>query len=153
MADLVVAKEKWQRTIKTFRNLYSYRDFRIEEDDFIITRISTNLSNTGDVAMGLDRIKALWFYEQAIRIDQGNLPATIKLAGLYMQDNRYLDAENLLLGAREIDPDNPEVQWFLALLYEALGEKDLAIQSLETVLKLEPNHPEARAQMQRLTGN
>jgi hypothetical protein len=149
LADVYVARNIWQGIMEKFRNLYTYRDHQVDEEDFIITRISTNLWNTGQVALNLAPDEAVWFLEQAVKVDNGNLPAVVQLAGIYLQRGRYDEAQDLLFRASEIDPSNPDVYWFLALIYEALGERNLAKDNLEKVLSLDPNHPEARAKIQQ----
>jgi tetratricopeptide (TPR) repeat protein len=153
LVDMIESQQAWERVIANFRNLYSYRERMIPEEDFIIARLSSNLYNTAKVTLGLDREKAEWFLEQAVMVDRGNLPATMDLAMIRFQAGKYTEARDLLLDAREIDPSNPDIHMVLARLYQALGQNELAIQSLEYLLMIDPNHPDARATIEQLRGN
>jgi tetratricopeptide (TPR) repeat protein len=150
LAETVVAKDKWEKTLMAFRNIYEYRLHRVGEEDFIISRLSTNLAVTGQLTLNHDPIQAVWFYDKARQIDPGNLEITLDLASLYIRDGDYEEAKSLLLSEQAVDPDNPDIHWYLALLYEKFGEKQLAFDELNQVLILEPKHPEARALIERL---
>lgn len=150
LADVLQAQQAWERTLDDFRNIYTYRDRRVEEEDFIITRLSNNLWNTAQVAMNLDPNKAEWFLTEAVKIDNGNLRAVFDLAELAYSDGRYPLARDLLLGAREINPRDVDIHMLLALLYMDTGQPELAIKSLENVLRIDPNHPDARALYEQL---
>jgi tetratricopeptide (TPR) repeat protein len=151
LADVLQAQQAWERTLDDFRNIYTYRDRRIEEEDFIIARLSNNLWNTAQIAMNLDPGKAEWFLNEAVKIDNGNLRAVFDLAEIAYTDGRYPLARDLLLGAREIDPKNVDINMLLALLYMDTGQRELAIKSLERVLAVDRNHPDARALYNQLT--
>jgi tetratricopeptide (TPR) repeat protein len=149
LPDLIVAQQAWTNTIANFRNIYSYREHRIIEEDFIISRLSNNLWNTAQVASNLVRElhlggdKVEWFLLEAIKIDPGNIPATIGLVRLYTEENRYEQSLDLLMSAREVDPYNPDIYMYLARLYELMGDREAAIKSAERVLELDPGHPDA----------
>lgn len=150
LPDVVVAQEKWITLARVFRNLYEYHKFQNDEQDFIISRLSMNLWNTGQVALNIDKDRARWFFEQAVKIHPGNLPATIALAGLYIESQNFDLALDLLLRAKKLEPRNTDIRWFLALLYDHLGKKDLQIEELSQILMIDPGHPEARTQMEQL---
>lgn len=151
LADVLQAQQAWERTLLDFRNIYTYRDRRIEEEDFIIARMSNNLWNTAQIAMNLDAGKAEWFLTEAVKIDSGNLRAVFDLAEIAYNDGRYPLARDLLLGARDIDPRNVDIHMLLALLYMDTGQPELAAMSLEKVLMIDPSHPDARALYYQLT--
>ncbi len=152
LVDLVESQQAWERLIGNFRNLYTYRDHMISEEDFIIARLSSNLYNTAKVALELDEGKGIWFLEQAVMVDNGNLPASMELAILRFQNGQYTEARDLLLDSRDIDPSNPDVHLMLARLYQVLGQNELALKSIENLLMIDPNHPDARAIVEQLTG-
>jgi tetratricopeptide (TPR) repeat protein len=150
--DVLVAKENWQKAIDKFRNMYTYDKHRVDEEDFLIARISTNLGNTGTVVSNIDANQAIWFFEKAVSINPGNLPALESLAGIYLQQKRYDELKDLLLKAQKVDPYDSDVYWFLSLVYNRLGDKVSELDMLQKVLEIDPNHPEARTQLERLRG-
>lgn len=154
-ADLIIAQQAWRVALDDFRNIYDYKNFRIEEEDFIISRISDNLLYTAQLAINLnDRAKAIWFLQQSVKVNNLNLVAIMLLAEFYLQDGNYPEARDLLLNARDLDPGNPDFHILLARLHLAIGQVELARQSLETVLILDPSNPEARAILERInSGN
>ena len=174
IADLLQARTLWEKTLEEFRNPYTYlytkvsingedkiayRENRVVEEDFIISRMSLNLWNTAQVALplvrelDLDREHVIWFLNQAVLLDRGNIPATLDLVRLYLEDGMYDDALNLLDDAREVDPFNPDVHLILARLYVLLGDPERALESIERVLELDPGDPEARALLESYTNN
>jgi len=153
LLDLLEAEQAWVRTLKEIRNVYTYRNNMMEEEDFIIFRLSDNLLKCGQLALNLEeKKKTTWFLEQAIEVDSGNVQAIFLLAHLKGQEGLYVEARDLLLEAAEIDPGNPQTFLELASLYQTLGQKDLAVQALENVLRLDPYHPDARAMLEKLKG-
>jgi len=151
LVDLVEAQNAWERTLQDFRNIYTYRRHRIEEEDFIITRFSTNLTNTAEVALNFDQSRAIWFLQEAVKVDPGNIQAIFILADLKYQEGRFSEARDLFLDLEEIDPGNPQVLWLLGLLYIEMGETELAVNTLEKVLAIDPNQPDARALLEQIS--
>jgi tetratricopeptide (TPR) repeat protein len=155
ITDLIIAQQAWRVTLDNFRNIYNYRDYRIEEEDFIISRISDNLFYTAQLALNLGvRPKAIWFLQQSVKINNLNLNAIVPLAEIYLENGNYPEARDLLLQARDLDPGNPDIHILLARLHLAIGQIELARQSLEIVTSLDPSNPEARTLLERIgTGN
>jgi len=153
LADLVLAKQAWENTLEGFRNIYDYYGSRrVDEEDFIIARLSDNLYKTAMVTLNLDQNKAEWFLEQAVAVHNGNFAATFRLANLRYQAGRYADARDLLITACQIDPTNPDPHLLLGRLYKEMGQNELAIESLERVLAIDPDQPDARALLLQLQG-
>ncbi|MCX6647356.1 MAG: DUF2723 domain-containing protein [bacterium] len=151
ITDLIIAQQAWRVALDDFRNIYNYNDYRIEEEDFIISRISDNLFYTAQLAINLgDRPKAIWFFQQSVKINNLNLNAIVPLAEIYLEDGNYPEARDLLLQARDLDPGNPDIHILLARLHLAISQIELARQSLETVISLDPSNPEARALLERI---
>ncbi len=153
LADLVIAQIAWERALEEFRNIYTFREHRIEEEDFIISRLSVNLTNTAEVALNLDKNKAEWFLSEAIKVDNGNIDAIFILADLRFLDGLYTEARDILYTAVEIDPGNPRVYLKLGLLFIELKQEELAIQAFEQVLMIDPDQPDARALLNQLYEN
>ncbi len=150
LADLLQAQQAWQRLLKDFRNVYTYRERVTGEEDFIITRLSHNLYTTAQLAMNLDRSKAGWFLEEAIKVDRGNLRAVLALARMKYEDGLTTEARDLLMDALEIDEENAEVYFFLGLLHMDMDQPELARQCFERALAIDPGHPDARAYLDQL---
>jgi hypothetical protein len=149
LAELIIAQQAWEMALDEFRNIYDYKYYRIEEEDFIIYRISDNLLKTGQLAISLgDRAKAIWFLEQSVQVNNLNMLAIKLLADFRFQDGNYPAARDLWLMARDLDPGNPDAHMALARLHLEIGEPELARQSLEAVISLDPNNPEARVLLQ-----
>lgn len=145
-ADLIIAQQAWNSALDDFRNIYDYKIYRIEEEDFIISRISDNLFYTSQLAINLgDRAKAIWFLDKSVKVNNLNLISIITLADFRMQDGNYPEARDLLLAARDLNPGNPDIHILLARLHLEIGQIELARQSLEVVIELDPGNPEARA--------
>ncbi|HDS29753.1 MAG TPA: DUF2723 domain-containing protein, partial [Firmicutes bacterium] len=131
LPDLKQSKLEWEKTISSFRNIFSYYDNRIIEEDFIISRMSGNLLNNAKTALNFVRemnisnipvaseaVKiytdhAIWFLEHAIRVDPGNIPATIELVNIYIEQGKFDDCIDILSDARMIDPGNPDIYIYL----------------------------------------
>jgi tetratricopeptide (TPR) repeat protein len=68
------------------------------------------------------------------------------LEGLaYHALGRYDEAASTLLAARQRGPNSADLQWRVALSQQAAGRYDLARQSVDEALALDPLHPGSRA--------
>lgn len=65
------------------------------------------------------------------------------LSSLYQEQGKDSDALQVLIKGVEVFPDNEQVHFELALLLEKSGRHLDAVQSMQKVLELHPNHPEA----------
>jgi tetratricopeptide (TPR) repeat protein len=65
------------------------------------------------------------------------------LAGVYEQNGDYDQAEQLLVKAREVRPNDPSVYTSLANFYNRQGDFEKTMVALHTRAEKEPNNPEA----------
>jgi tetratricopeptide (TPR) repeat protein len=85
------------------------------------------LAYLGDVKMKLqDPESALPILEKVIGIDPGVELAHLDLGVLYFDASRQDDALRQLVAAEKINPNDVNVHWRLARLYQAIGKKDEA---------------------------
>jgi tetratricopeptide (TPR) repeat protein len=85
------------------------------------------LAYLGDVKMKLqDPESALPILEKVIGIDPGVELAHLDLGVLYFDASRQDDALRQLVAAEKINPNDVNVHWRLARLYQAVGKKDEA---------------------------
>ncbi len=66
------------------------------------------------------------------------------------KEGDFAKAKQVFLRVIALAPTYSDAHWFLASAHESLGEKDLAIKELETVLRLNPDSPIAAARLQKL---
>ncbi len=89
---------------------------------------------------------------EALELTRAGLSRIPRSTGLSLLEARLLSEEGDAQGAwnavgrlLEIDPHNTRALWLKARLGRRLEKKDEAIQAARTLLRLEPDHPEARA--------
>jgi tetratricopeptide (TPR) repeat protein len=87
--------------------------------------------------------------------DSSNAADTVGWA--YFQKGVYKSAidmfqESLRLNERRGASDDATVHYHLGLAYEKLNQPALARQQLERVLKIDPNHDDARKALSQLRG-
>jgi len=80
-----------------------------------------------------DTIKGIRNFQKAIDVDNNYFDAHLQLGMLYAGKKNKL-AVDYLNNALNIDPDNTEVTYYLALYYQEIGEYDKAIQSYNSIL-------------------
>jgi type IV pilus assembly protein PilF len=74
----------------------------------------------------------------------GKADVYIKLAVGYMQEGHLGMAMQKIKKGIEVDPNNGQAHNILALIYQRIGEKDLAEEHFETAAGLEPRNPYIR---------
>jgi len=57
-----------------------------------------------------------------------------------MDEKRWSDATQIIVGLRERDPENPFVWSALGYLYAELGNPELAVEALKTAIRLKPDY-------------
>ena len=60
-------------------------------------------------------------------------------------------AEREFLEAVRLDPDNPDLHYQFGLYYKAMKMKSRAIAVLQTAVRLNPHHKQARAELESLS--
>lgn len=99
--------------------------------------LSSTQFNTGDIS------SAITTYEQAMdRLEQAEIEDYEFLISLYINQDRFDDAEPLTLEAMEEYPDEDQFIQFLADIYIQLGNVDEAISIIEDLIEKEPDNPQ-----------
>jgi tetratricopeptide (TPR) repeat protein len=80
---------------------------------------------------GTDVMKAVKLLKDVLVTDSNNLQAIFTLGMLSIQSGQYEKAAVRFERLREIEPLNPDNYFYLADIYNQLGEKDKAIRTLE----------------------
>ena len=105
----------------------------------------------GDIYTDLqNQIEAKKQYKEAVYIDPRNASAHTKYGIIQAHDKEYPAAIKSLTTAVSIDETNPDIRYNLALIYELAGKTDLARQEYKKVLAMDPNHKEAKNNLQIL---
>ena len=86
-------------------------------------------------------------YRQALRLDPSHQPTYHGLASLYMETGQPELATSLIQGWVETQPYEPKAHVEMAWLQREMGNFAAAEQSLNTALKINPNHPIALSQL------
>ena len=77
--------------------------------------------------------------EEVLKTDPRNPRARMALAELLIQQNDFAEAESKLLSLSKDFPNWPDSQFSYAKVALAVGKKDLAIEALNNMAKLQPN--------------
>lgn len=80
-----------------------------------------------------DTHTAISHYEAVLDRDPGNLPLLLRVGELRYRNNEMTEALEAFSHAREIAPDSPSANFWMALLHEHEGEWEKAISYLEPV--------------------
>ena len=82
-----------------------------------------------------DYAKALDMFNRSLEINEKNGAAHYKIAEIYVQDEKYLEALPHAIKAKEIDPDNKYYYILNARLNEKLGDFESAALNFEELFK------------------
>lgn len=91
--------------------------------------------------------EAILQYKKAIQINSKCAKYYIAIAEAYQSIGNTYEQKDALLVAAEVDEENTEVLYKLALLYETQHDKTSEIKTLEKILELDPNHIDAKYQL------
>lgn len=99
--------------------------------------LSSTQFNTGDITTAIST------YEEAMaRLEQPEIEDYEFLISLYINQNRFDDAEPLTLEAMDAYPDSDQFVQFLADIYIQQGNVDEAISIIESLIENEPDNPQ-----------
>lgn len=93
---------------------------------------------------------ALQYLEKAVRLRPDYADALNNLGVLYIRDQRYPDAEARFKACIETSPNFDQPYLNLARLYVLLHEDEKAKQTLEALLRLQPDHKMAQQALEML---
>jgi tetratricopeptide (TPR) repeat protein len=101
--------------------------------------------------------KAVEQYNLVLQVNPRDAETLYLLAAVRLQEKNYPEAEQLLLRARDIKPELPEVYYGLGTLYQMQGQKEQAVASFEKFLQIGPGQDplakgHAEQQLRQLKG-
>lgn len=85
--------------------------------------------------------------EAAVLADTGDAVARNNLACFYMRQKRWREAQQMLLSALKLSPDDVDARFNLAFLQVQVGQNNGAIEHYEAILKRYPKHVRALSEM------
>jgi len=85
-----------------------------------------DLNNQGVQLRHTDADKASALFKESISIDSTSPAAYNNLAGVYVEKGDYKNATNIVESLVHVKPDLAEAVFFLGMLKEKLGERDIA---------------------------
>ena len=88
--------------------------------------------------------EAILHYKKSIHINSQCAKYYMAIADAYEAIGNTYEQKDSLLVASEVDENNTEVLYKLALLYEKQHDKTSEIKTLEKILELEPSHIDAK---------
>ncbi len=99
--------------------------------------LSSTQFNTGDISTAIST------YEQAMeKLNRPDVEDYEFLISLYINQNRFDDAEPLTLEAMDVYPDKDQFIQFLADIYIQQGNVNEAISIIESLIENEPDNPQ-----------
>jgi len=88
--------------------------------------------DNGDIAAAAE------FYEKAIGVDPGNVPALLRAGFCLRESGRALEAEQLIRRALALAPESSDAHYLLSTMLRARGDANQAIDELFATLRCEP---------------
>jgi len=121
------------------------------------TELATEYYNLGNAFLELgDLERSAVYFSRALELDESLARASYNLARVYVLQNRYQDAIDILLGLRAEDETNTVVLETLGYAYYSLGDSTTAGGFYQDVLDIDPANGNALynlARIERDTGN
>ncbi|MBI5682112.1 MAG: tetratricopeptide repeat protein [Deltaproteobacteria bacterium] len=84
--------------------------------------------------------------------NQSKVKDLIEMGEFYFVNQKWDNAVEVLMKAKKIDPNNPDVYYNLGIVYEMKNQFEDAKQMLEKVLKIKPDHECAQRHLNKLVG-
>ncbi|MFC5862321.1 tetratricopeptide repeat protein [Acidicapsa dinghuensis] len=91
-------------------------------------------------------------FERALQLDAVDSTALSNLAVLFARQGRIVDSEELLQRAFDLNPDVPGLAMNLARVQCSAGDKQAAVQTLQTVISYNPQQEYLKKQLDPVTG-
>lgn len=127
-------QKKSEKALKVLKNISSHSD-KYEDSLFLQLRILRNTKETDQALALLQKIVADKSTRKPIYY--------MLLSSLYQENSDSQQAANVLEEAIGLYPNNEQLFFELAILLEKTGKHDQAMEAMEKVLKIDPDHPEA----------
>jgi tetratricopeptide (TPR) repeat protein len=90
-----------------------------------------------------DTVKAIHYFEQALRLNQDHFIALENLGNAYRQQKRWEEAESTLEHALALKPDDPDANYSLGMVLAQNNDAAAAYEHLQKALQARPIFPEA----------
>ena len=81
---------------------------------------------------------AIQEYKEYAKMFSGNVAILTYLGKCYFEEKKYVEAEEIVLRAKALAPNNIIVNYLLGMIYEKQGKLDDAIDVFENIIKQEP---------------
>jgi Flp pilus assembly protein TadD len=108
-------------------------------DSYALGLFYTNLG--AEAMLRNEHAAALVYLREAARVRPDIAGVWVNLGVLYARHGRYEHAEAAYLRALDVDDDEPSAMSNLSLVYQALGESDLAAEYLERIQSYRERNP------------
>ena len=107
----------------------------------------------GDVRMTVsDYANAVKVYQKLVELEPDVPAYRLRLAiAMAIWPRTKKDAEREFLEAVRLDPDNADLHYQIGLYYKAMRVKSRAIAVLQTAVRLNPRHKQAREELESLS--
>jgi Flp pilus assembly protein TadD len=139
--NTAVTTGRGEETIVDF-NIRPYQSdhrSRRVSDSYALGLFYTNLG--AEAILRSDHAAALVYLREAVRVRPDIAGVWINLGVLYARHGRYEHAEAAYLRALDVDSDEPSALTNLALVYQALGERELAAEYRDRVQDYRERNP------------
>ena len=94
--------------------------------------------------------KAELLYRRALEMEPENHRAMLRLSTLLIKTGKHEEALSFLESLTRKYPDYTVGWWNLGLLYQRIGELEMAERALEEAVRLEPSKSQVRTQLERV---
>lgn len=121
--------------IRDYKKALSYIDLALQVDELLDKAFMLRgvvFMENGDTTRGIRN------FQKAIDVNQDYLEAHIQLGTLFAMKKNDL-AIDYFNNALNIEPENLDVQYYLGMYYQESGRYELAIQSYNSILALQPD--------------
>ena len=81
-----------------------------------------------------------------------NVKDLIEMGEFYFVNQKWDNAIDVLIKAKKIEPNNPDVYYNLGIVYEMKDQMEDAKQMFERALKIKPDHECAKRHLNKLVG-
>ena len=117
------------------------------------SKVDAYITSADEMFLSGDYASAEIEYLNAIKLDSGQNHAFARLGAIYFDQGRPRHAAPYLRRANQLDPDNVEVGYRLAMLYLAIGDAEAAKEECLKILDMDPQNRHAPILFVNAVGN
>lgn len=92
----------------------------------------------------LYKLRAELEFKRAVENDPSNIEYLLDLGKFYLNNNNPYKAEFLFKKADNLNPNNKEILYYLALTADRKGLSDVAVELIDTIINIDPDYEKAR---------